>query len=186
MSASKVRIIGGQWRGRKIDFPGEIVRPTGDRIRETLFNWLQNNIHDAVCVDFFSGSGAFCFEALSRGAKKVVAIDQSTEVIKSLKNSAKILNAENLKIINATTPSENLAKELSGNSFDIVFIDPPFKKDLLKDTVSWMVENISLNKDALIYLESEKNLKIDFMPGNFELLKEKTAGRVRYCLFRLI
>lgn len=183
MSLSKVRIIGGQWRGRKIEFPGELVRPTGDRIRETVFNWLQHDIHGANCLDLFSGSGAFGFESLSRGAKEVVLVDQSTEVIKSLKNSAEKLQAKNLKIIHATTPSENLAKQLSEFSFDIIFIDPPFKKALLKDTVLWVCENISLNKGAFIYLEAEKDLNIDFMPDNLELLKEKTAGRVRYFLF---
>ena len=183
MELSKIRIISGKWRGRKIEFPSDVVRPTGDRIRETLFNWLQSDIYDATCLDLFAGSGAFSFESLSRGAKKVVAVDQSTEVINCLKNSAKRLLAENLKIINASTPSENLARQLSEINFDIIFIDPPFEKGLLKETVEWVIENISLNKNALIYVEAEKDLKIDFMPENFELLKDKTAGKVRYLLY---
>jgi len=185
MSSSKVRIISGKWKGRKIEFPSDVVRPTGDRIRETVFNWLQPYIHEATCLDLFAGSGALGFESLSRGAKKIILVDQSKEVIQSLKENAEKLNAENFKIISATTPSENLTKQLSEYSFDIIFIDPPFRKGLLKETVEWISENISLAKDVVIYIESERNFKIDFMPKHFECLKVKKAGSVQYSLYTL-
>lgn len=184
METSKVRIISGIWKGRKIEFPGDIVRPTGDRIRETVFNWLQFHTLQATCLDLFAGSGVFGFEALSRGANQVVMIDQSTVVMKSLKTNAQHLNAQHLELIQATAPSSQLAAQLSQYSFDLVFIDPPFHKGLVKQSLDWLVENVRLNKGAMIYIEAEKELKVDFIPETLSLYRDKVSGAVHYSLYQ--
>ncbi len=184
MSQSKVRIISGIWKGRKIEFPGDIVRPTGDRIRETVFNWLQFHTLQASCLDLFAGSGVFGFESLSRGAKEVVMIDQSTFVIKSLKANIEKLQAQHLHLINATVPSPQLASQLSQKSFDLVFIDPPFRKGLVQQSLEWLLKNVALNKHAMIYIEAEKELKFDFIPESLRLYRDKVSGAVHYSLYQ--
>ena len=124
---NQLRIIGGRWRGRRISFPDVIgLRPSGDRIRETLFNWLQNTIHDAVCLDLFSGSGILGFEALSRGSAQVTFVDQHPVVIKHLQGVSELLAIDEVRIIRADVPSSSLQKQLSGTQYNLVFLDPPF------------------------------------------------------------
>jgi 16S rRNA (guanine966-N2)-methyltransferase len=128
--SSKLRIIGGRWRGRKIRFlplPG--LRPTSDRIRETLFNWLMPTIKDARCLDLFAGSGALSFEALSRGAQSAVMIDQSPQVIAVLQENAALLKINTAEFYCATSPQG--LKKLHLTPFDIVFLDPPFHQQLI-------------------------------------------------------
>src|SRR3990167_10705810 len=129
MANNSVRIIGGKWRGKKISFPPlSFLRPTHDRIRETLFNWMEPYLHDAVCLDLFAGSGVIGFEALSRGAKFVVMVDQDIEVITSLKKNLKTLSAENVEIIQAKIPAKTFKSQQK--QFDIVFLDPPYFEGL--------------------------------------------------------
>lgn len=184
MSLSKIRIISGIWKGRKIEFPGDIVRPTGDRVRETVFNWLQFHTLQATCLDLFAGSGVFGFEALSRGAKEVVMIDQSTVVMKSLTANVQLLKAQHAQLILATVPTSQLAVQLSQQSFDLVFIDPPFHKGLVKESLLWLLDNVSLNKGAMIYIEAEKELTIDFIPECLSLYRDKVTGAVHYSLYQ--
>ncbi|HET8705194.1 MAG TPA: 16S rRNA (guanine(966)-N(2))-methyltransferase RsmD, partial [Pseudomonadales bacterium] len=124
---SELRIIGGQWRGRKLRFAAvEGVRPTGDRIRETLFNWLMFDIEDTRCLDLFAGSGALGFEAASRGAREVVLIDRHPKVVEQLNENAKLLNFGGFEI--EKTDAEHFLGS-KPPAFDIVFLDPPFAED---------------------------------------------------------
>lgn len=173
----KVRIIAGKWRGRKldvIDAPG--LRPTPDRLRETLFNWIQQEIVGARCLDLFAGTGALGFEALSRDAAEVVMIESDPKIVESLKLHAELLKSENHII--------ELADGLSWikpgiRPFDIIFLDPPFRQDYIVKCCDLIIKESLLNPHGLVYIESEKNLK---MPNGWQIKKQKTAGQVQLAL----
>ena len=176
-----LRIIGGQWRGRKLQFPVlEGVRPTGDRIRETLFNWLMHQLPGKTCLDLFAGSGALGLEALSRGAGHVIFVEQAQAVKEQLQANLELLGAENFDLYlgDALSLLPNI-KEL-----DLVFLDPPFQRDFLKKTIDALLSHACLNDGALLYLESEKSFTESFDLPCFTLLKEKTTGNVNYYLLR--
>lgn len=180
---NKLRIIGGKWRSRKINFisvPG--LRPTPDRVRETLFNWLALVIHGARCVDLFTGSGAVSFEALSRGADSVVMIEQSPEAYAMIKENAQILKAENLEIYCGRSPE--ILQQLLPRQFDIVFLDPPFHHNLIEPTAKWLEEHNCLSPEAVIYIEAEKELKTLSLPKNWQIIRNKTAGNLNYLLVK--
>lgn len=181
--AGKLRIIGGKWRGRRLNFteiPG--LRPTPDRVRETVFNWLMMDIQGAVCLDLFAGSGALGFEALSRGAKHVVLVDESRRVIEKLKENAEILGASADIDFYCLQMPRFLAK-VTGFCFDIVFLDPPFHKGLLAPTCRVLEEFNCLAKNALIYIEEESELDLsDIVPASWTILHSKRSGQVGYHL----
>ncbi len=183
---NNIRIIGGSWRGRKlpvVDVEG--LRPTGDRIRETLFNWLAPCISGSHCLDLFAGSGGLSFEALSRGADSVVAVDDSLVVVNSLKHTAKDLAATNLTVIKADALRWLAITSAPVTKFDLVFLDPPFHLDILGPIVKLLTENPWLAPKAMIYVEQPKGQEI---PANFigwQIAKEKTTGAVSYRLFQL-
>ena len=160
------------------------LRPTGNRIRETLFNWLAPYIEGATCLDLFAGSGALSFEALSRGAKSCTALDNNPAVIAQLKANQSQLKASNLQILGAD--SRNYLQHTEAREqFDIVFMDPPFATTLHHEISLLLTNNLWLSPGALIYSElpvSEPSLA---MP-NWQLLKEKTAGEVKYCLHQYV
>lgn len=180
--AKSLRIIAGKWRSRKINFtPAPTLRPTTDRIRETLFNWLQPYIHSAKCLDLFAGSGALSFEALSRGASFVVAIDNSIPVIAELKTNAKILQTDNLETHRLNIPAE-LNKIPHGN-FDIIFLDPPFNTNAIKDCCSELEKTNLIKEGTLIYIEAENTLNIDLtIPQKWKILKKSETKKIVYCL----
>ena len=184
---NQVRIIGGKFRGRKINFPDVAeLRPTGDKIRETAFNWLQMSINDAKCLDMFAGAGVFGFEALSRGASSVLMVVQNREVVDSIKKNQLMLEVgDQLEIIQAVIPSPELKLELSSHRFDIVFIDPPFHKGLVEVACRFLADSDCLVDDALIYIETEKELEL-VLPEQWEVLKEKKSGNVKYYLIECL
>lgn len=180
-----VRIIGGTWRSRKILFaevPG--LRPTGDRIRETLFNWLAANISGARCLDLFAGSGVLGFEALSRGAAHCTSLENHPAAAKKLKSTKMALSAD-INIINANSLSF-LAKPSPGQAFDIVFIDPPFEAGILSQSCSLLEQNGWLAANASIYCELYLADNTFVPPLNWQQVQDKRAGQVRYCLFTRI
>ena len=186
MNNGKCRIIGGKWRGRIIQFDAaEGLRPTTDRIRETLFNWLQPYIHNCHCLDAFAGSGVLGFEALSRGAGHAVFIEQNSKTVKRLKENIRTLDIEN-----ATVHHQNALKWLQtadgnrceGGKFDLVFLDPPFNTDLLVKSCKLLDNSGCLAEDAIIYIEHNVATDIE-LPENWIVLKEKKAGQVAYRLF---
>jgi 16S rRNA (guanine966-N2)-methyltransferase len=177
---NQVRIIAGKWRGRTLKVP-EIMglRPTPDRVRETLFNWLAPVIVDARCLDPFAGSGALGFEALSRGAAYVEMVDQSSQLIKLLQEERSQLGANNADIYCASAPA-GLKK--TAQPFDIIFLDPPYDSDLLLITCQYLHEHHFLAKNAYIYLEARYIIKDNDLPSGWRLLKSQRAGQVYYHL----
>ncbi|MRS17177.1 16S rRNA (guanine(966)-N(2))-methyltransferase [Enterobacteriaceae bacterium RIT691] len=179
--SGQIRIIGGQWRGRKLpvpDSPG--LRPTTDRVRETLFNWLAPHMVDARCLDCFAGSGALGLEALSRYAGNTTLLEMERHVAQQLQKNLATLKAGNAKVVNTNTLTY-LAQP--GTPHDVVFIDPPFRKGLLEETLSLLEKNGWLADEALIYVESEVENGLPPVPMHWELHREKVAGQVAYRLY---
>ena len=177
-----IRIIAGQWRGSKLNFAKvKAIRPTPDRVRETLFNWLAPDIQNAECLDLFSGSGALAFESLSRGALSVVMCDSNSVIIKTLKDNVKRLNADNAKILQCD--ALDFLKN-NTNEFDIVFLDPPFDSNLLEQSVEILKDNNFLKPNAFIYIEADSNKELPILPQQWELHRNKKAGDVAYYLFK--
>jgi len=184
---NKIKIIGGKYKGKIINFhykenKDSHLRPTSSRARETLFNWLMFDINNATCLDLFAGSGALSFEALSRGASLITSIEYQTSIYKSLstiKNDFKE-SSEKINIINANS-LEYIKKINSNNHYDIIFIDPPYdliNADFISSIFSDLIKNQYVNKDTLIYIESDKNLKIELEQSNLEIIKNKKVSSV--------
>ncbi len=179
--AGQIRIIGGQWRGRKLPVPDSAgLRPTTDRVRETLFNWLAPDIQQARCLDCFAGSGALGLEALSRHAASATLLELERPVAQQLEKNLVTLGAAHGKVINTNTLSW-LAQP--GEAHDLVFIDPPFRKGLLEQTISLLESQHWLAEGALIYVESEVENGMPPVPANWHLHREKIAGQVAYRLY---
>jgi len=180
--SNKLRIIGGEWRSRLIvfdDAPG--LRPTPSRVRETLFNWLQADIAGSRCLDLFAGSGALGFEAASRGAKQVVQIENNAKTCQTLRENASVLNAGQIEIVQADVLSFLSSHQ---ESFDLIFLDPPFNQGLIDPVCERIARGGLLKPYGKIYIEAERNLKLDHMPDNWQALRQKTAGDVSYNLFQ--
>jgi 16S rRNA (guanine966-N2)-methyltransferase len=181
---NSVRIIGGRWRGRRVAFPDlPGLRPTPDRVRETLFNWLQHSLTQARCLDLFAGSGALGLEALSRGAREVVFVDQAPAAARNLKAQLQRLDA----FVEAKIMEMGAARYLATapQAFDIVFMDPPFGTDALPQYVALLDANAWVSNGSLVYLENERGAGVPSLPPHWELLKSKSAGEVRYHLARV-
>ncbi|MBX6966738.1 16S rRNA (guanine(966)-N(2))-methyltransferase [Providencia rettgeri] len=177
----QIRIIGGKWRGRKLPVrDSEGLRPTTDRIKETLFNWLMPVIRDARCLDCFAGSGALGFEALSRFAQTVTFIELDKQNAQLLAENKTRLQADNATVVNNNTL--NILNQ-SGAPFDVVFIDPPFRKGLLNETIQLLEKNQWLAEESWVYIESEAESPLTDIPANWQLHREKIAGQVAYRLF---
>ena len=180
-ASGQIRIIGGQWRGRNLpvpDSPG--LRPTTDRVRETLFNWLAPSMVSARCLDCFAGSGALGLEALSRYASAATLIEMERGVAQQLQQNLAALKAANAKVVNTNTLT---FLNQPGTPHDIVFVDPPFRKGLLDDTLRLLEDNGWLADDALIYVESEVENGLPPVPLHWDLHREKVAGQVAYRLY---
>ncbi|MFT7414600.1 MAG: 16S rRNA (guanine966-N2)-methyltransferase [Methylophagaceae bacterium] len=179
--AGQLRIIGGKWRGRKLNFPDvEGLRPTPDRVRETLFNWLQDKIGNARCLDLFAGSGAFGFEAASRGAESVTMVESDPVASKQLQSHCQLLTAANCNV-ESKTAQQFLISSLQ--QFDIVFIDPPYKSNLWSEIAAQLMTHAVLADNAYIYLECPTKDELPILPAQWHIIKDKKAGGVRYCLF---
>lgn len=179
--SGQIRIIGGQWRGRKLPVPARPgLRPTTDRMRETLFNWLAPSMVDAHCLDCFAGSGALGLEALSRYAASAMLIEMDRAVSQQLLKKLATLKASNGKVLNANTLSI-LAQ--SGTPHNVVFVDPPFHKGLLDETLHLLEKNGWLANEAIIYVESAEENGLPEVPASWALHREKVAGQVAYRLF---
>ncbi len=176
---SKIRIIGGTHRSRLIEFPdAEGLRPTPDRVRETLFNWLGQTLYGKRCLDLFAGSGALGFEAASRGAEQVLMVENSRAVYKALQD-----NAKKLALINVALRCEDGLKFVlqQNGLFDVVFLDPPFKSDYLPQLLP-LLKN-SLAQGGMVYLESGTAFEPD---AAWRVVKRARAGAVHYQLLELV
>ncbi|HEY5790391.1 MAG TPA: 16S rRNA (guanine(966)-N(2))-methyltransferase RsmD [Gammaproteobacteria bacterium] len=177
-----VRIIGGHWRGRRIPVPDRAgLRPTPDRVRETLFNWLQPVIRGARCVDLFAGSGALGLEALSRGALAVVAIERDPQAAERLRTTAASWPEPRLVVLcrDALALVESLQPP-----FDIAFVDPPFGLGLARPVLARLAARPAADGPAWIYLECERALEPAALPPGWLLHRAGHAGEVAYQLYR--
>lgn len=182
MKNGSCRIIGGKWRSRTIKFDdAEGLRPTTDRIRETLFNWLLPYVSQSTCLDAFAGSGVLGFEALSRGAAAVVFFEQNKTTAENLRE-----NTRRLETDGASVQQQDVLRWLAAGhgdkSFDLVFLDPPFHNMLLAETASLLESSGCLAGDAIIYVEHAAGESFA-APDNWICLKDKKAGQVSYKLF---
>ncbi|KTD14643.1 methyltransferase [Legionella gratiana] len=174
-----VRIIGGLYRGKKLHVPNEEgLRPTPDRVRETLFNWLMHDIREARCLDAFAGSGALGLEAFSRGAARVVFLEQSPKVCANLQKIINAFNNSKLKLLK--TDALCYLKQ-SQEEFDLIFLDPPFAKNYLPQCLAEITQSQIIKVGGLVYLESAGTIHLD--EHHWRQVKIKKAGQVTYGLF---
>jgi 16S rRNA (guanine966-N2)-methyltransferase len=176
----RLRIIGGQWRGRRISFarvPG--LRPTPDRVRETLFNWLQGSIEGARCLDLFAGSGALGLEALSRGASQVVMVERHPQVAAHLHKLATELQASHMHVEQADVLAFLRA---TVQPFDIIFLDPPYGEHLLEPALALLQERGWLTTAQYLYLEHRQQDALPPLPPGWQCYRQTSAGQVAACL----
>jgi len=180
-----VRIIGGKWRGTRLpvpDLPG--LRPSGDRGRETLFNWLQANIHGASCVDLFAGSGVLGIEAASRGAAAVTLIEKSRVAANALHETVQRLDSDRVQVVQADA-LEWLAG-CEAQSMDIVFIDPPFSSGLEDRSLELLTAGDNVREGGRVYIETAREMSpLALLPG-WEIIREKLLGEVRMQLLKKV
>lgn len=178
-----VRVISGKWRGRKLPvFNAEGLRPTPDRVKETLFNWLMQHIDGATVLDCFAGSGSLAIEALSRHAKFASLIERDRSLANHLSQNLQRLNGANAEVINQDCLAF-LAKTAT-KRYDIVFIDPPFHKDFAQTCCQALENKGWLADAAFIYLEVEQELNVNFIPSNWLLIKHQQTGQLAYRLYQ--
>jgi len=180
-----VRIIGGKWRGTRLpvpDLPG--LRPSGDRSRETLFNWLQNDIQGATCADLFAGSGVLGLEAASRGAADVTLIEKSRIAAGVIRESVQKLDSGQVQVAQADAIEWLAGRE--PHSLDIVFIDPPFSSGLQIRAIELLVTGDCVKKGGLVYVETPREINPPPPPPGWEIAREKLLGEVRMQLMKII
>ena len=186
-ATGKLRIIGGKWRSRVLDFPAaDQLRPTADRIRETLFNWLREDVQDEDCLDLFAGSGACGLEALSRGARRVTFVERNPKVIDAISANLNKLGEPGMPVIRSDVmhwlkPGIHEA----GDKFGIVFVDPPYDERLERECCHALQESGLLKDQALVYLESDRDLPVNLFPTGWRRIKKKRAGVVFFMLFEI-
>jgi len=181
-NSGKLRIIGGTWRSRLLPvIEQEGLRPTTDRVRETLFNWLQADLPGARCLDMFAGSGALGFEAASRGAKQVLMLEQSAAACEVLQQNINTLPAPQIDCIQVDALQW---LPIQSQVFDVVFIDPPYASQLLAKVCSLLETHSLLVDNALIYVEQSSKQVLPALPTNWQILKQKKAGQIGYYLLK--
>lgn len=179
----QVRIIGGQWRSRKLKFPqAKSLRPSPDAVRERLFNWLQYDIGGSRCLDLYAGSGAFGFEAASRGATLVTMVDSNPEVIKQLEKNCSLLQSQqSIEIVHRTVERY---LESCQSSFDIIFMDPPFGPKDLTIACQALQASTAISPDTLIYIESARTKEPLPIASSWHIIRQKTQGLVQSTLIK--
>ncbi len=180
--AGSIRLISGQWRGRKLPVHDvEGLRPTTDRVKETLFNWLATEVRDSRCLDVFAGSGSLGFEALSRYASYVMMIEQEPKAARQLQTNLQTLQCTQAQVV--CRDALQVLQAGCSEPFELVFLDPPFRKELLTAVIPLLEQQGWLADRALIYLERENEGTAPLIPANWQLLKDKQAGQVCYQLY---
>jgi 16S rRNA (guanine966-N2)-methyltransferase len=181
MSATgRVRIIGGRWRRRQLPVPrAPGLRPSPDRVRETLFNWVAADLPGARCLDLFAGSGVLGFEAASRGASRVLLVERNPEVAAHLRRQAAALGAEEVDVLCADAFQWARA---AGEAFDLVFVDPPYGTTGVCALLADLEHGGVLAKHARVYVEGSADATELELPVTWSALRQQRAGRVRYYL----
>lgn len=178
-----VRVIGGKWRGTRVPVPDiDGLRPSGDRSRETLFNWLQGQIQGSRCVDLFAGSGVLGIEAASRGAAEVILVEKSRQATREIRETLRRLNAEQVSVIDGDAIT--WLDQCGPQSIDIVFIDPPFGKGLEVLVLERLATGDGLRNESLVYLETARDAPLLAAESGWEIIKEKLLGDVRMQLLK--
>ena len=181
----QIRIIGGRWKGKKIYFDlNDDLRPTPDRAKETLFNWLAQDLKKMYCLDLFSGTGALGFEAFSRGAEKVTFVEKNKEYLQKIKKVYLEMGEKADCDFFCAECLEWIQNNNSGTKYDLIFIDPPFNKNLIHDLLTAILEKELLSKNGQIYFEFEKKLDLE-IPESLNLKKKKSLGKKSYALAEL-
>ncbi len=180
MKTSKVRIIGGKWRGRALEFPVSVkqLRPTPGQVRETLFNWLATDIRDARCLDLYAGSGALGAEAISRGAADVVFVDADRQSARLLEKNLRRLGSQSKVYM---MDARRFVRQIEGK-WDIIFLDPPYRHNMLPEILDLLVQYDRLADGALVYIEAERELADIPLPQGWQRARQKLAGQVAYSL----
>lgn len=182
----EIRIIGGKWKGKKIYFDlNDDLRPTPDRAKETLFNWLGQDLKKMFCLDLFSGTGALGFEAFSRGAEKVTFVERNKEYLQKIKKVCLEMSEKADCDFFCAECLEWIQNNNSGTKYDLIFIDPPFNKNLIHDLLAAILEKELLSKNGQIYFEFEKKLDLE-IPESLNLKKKKSLGKKSYVLVEVI
>ena len=183
---SKIRIIGGHWRGRKLSVLNDQgLRPTGDRLKETLFNWLAPFLPGAHCLDAYAGTGSLGLEALSRGVNHVHFIENNARTVEQLRTNLQLLQCSEASVHHHSANdwlSQHLPTHIEQAPFDIVFVDPPFAQDLWQNTVDQLQGGHWLKEGALVYMESPKEQAL-LTPDSWRVYRQKVAGQVCITLY---
>jgi len=180
----RLRIIGGLWRSRQVGFPPvEGLRPTPDRVRETLFNWLAGEVPGSRCLDLFAGSGALGLEALSREAAEVVFVDTAAKAVSTLRDNLAALDCDRGQVVSGDAMT--YLDRPGRTTFDIIFLDPPFRRGWLERIVPRLAEGGWLGRNGWVYIEHEAELANLPVPGNWLEYRRKDAGQVVYRLFQV-
>ena len=178
----QLRVIGGDWRGRKLSFPSKAsLRPTTDRVRETLFNWLAPMVEDAQCLDLFAGSGALGIEALSRGAERCDFVDTDQQAIAAIGQNLRSLGASERSTLRTCQANTVLTGDAR---WDIVFVDPPFEAGQGNSLLNRLASSQCLREDGLVYFETRRSAPETVPEQQYEIFREKTAGDVCFRLLR--
>jgi len=181
----ELRIIGGDWRSRKLRFPDVGgVRPSPARTRETLFNWLNFHLAGSDCLDLFSGSGALGLEALSRGAARATLVDHTPALAAALRENLRLLKADNADVV--CQDVEQYLRQPSRPPFDIIFMDPPFRQGWLARLLPLITDGSWVKPGSWVYIEHESELPQAGAPEGWQLHRQKTAGQVTYKLYRVM
>tara|TARA_Y100001980_G_C14405404_1_gene200492 strand:- start:69 stop:632 length:564 start_codon:yes stop_codon:yes gene_type:complete len=177
------RIIAGKFRGTKIPFRlNKSLRPTENKTKETLFNWLMNDLDQKLCLDMYAGTGSLGFEAISRGAVRVVFIENDRDRCRAIIDIAKKLNVQkSCNIFNAN--SINFDYKIFEEKFDIIFLDPPFHGNLIKKSLDIIFEQNLLAEKGLIYIESEMDLDVESLTIRMKKIGESKGGETKFYLY---
>ena len=181
----KVRITSGEWKNRNLEVPDiDGLRPTSERVRETLFNWLMPSIHKSVCLDLFAGSGSLGFEALSRGAKHCTFVEKSKLAFRQIKTTRTSLNAMNSEAHNCD--AIDFLSSVHNHNFNLVFLDPPFSDDYLISSIESIHEYQLVSRGGYIYIEFNKNNDLFDLPDNWSVIRKKIYGNVCFILIEIV
>ena len=181
----KVRITSGEWKNRNLEVPDiDGLRPTSERVRETLFNWLMPSIHKSVCLDLFAGSGSLGFEALSRGAKHCTFVEKSKLAFSQIKTTRTSLNAVNSEVHNCD--AIDFLSSVHNHNFNLVFLDPPFSDDYLISSIESIHEYHLVSSGGYIYIEFNKNNDLSDLPDNWSVIRKKIYGNVCFILIEVV
>ena len=181
----KVRITSGEWKNRNLEVPDiDGLRPTSERVRETLFNWLMPSIHKSVCLDLFAGSGSLGFEALSRGARHCTFVEKSKLAFRQIKTTRTILNAMNSEAHNCD--AIDFLSSVHNHNFNLVFLDPPFSDDYLISSIESIHEYQLVSRGGYIYIEFNKNNDLFDLPDNWSVIRKKIYGNVCFILIEIV